>query len=116
MAVYRESPGQGQPRCQQECRPVNGVEPHDILTQDVMHIRPKLPRFFFIRKPQNSQVVGKRIHPHVYAVRRVPWNGYAPLDTIGGAGNADVLKAALYHILQLHCGIEKSTQLLPVSA
>ena len=55
----------------------------------MVHIRPDLPRLFFVRKPENREVVGESVHPHVYAVGGVAGHRDAPFDAIGGAGYAE---------------------------
>ena len=64
------------------------MKPDNVFAQDMMHIRPILPRFSFIGEAEDGEVVGESVHPHVDAVAGVVGDGNAPLDTVGGARHA----------------------------
>ena len=85
--------GQRQPRRHQESRPVNRVETHDILADD-MHIgRPEARKFAVaIRKTDARQIGGQRVDPDIH---HMPWrtrNRHAPVKT--GARDAQILQSA----------------------
>src|SRR6202011_5190117 len=82
-------------RREQESRPIDGVEAHNVLSDHVQVGRPVAPEFWAldVRIANGGDVIGERIDPHVHDVLRVGWHFDAPVE--GGARDREVLQAAL---------------------
>ena len=80
----------------QEGRPIDRVEAQNIFTHHVNIGRPILCIFFVfrIRKADASDVVGKRVEPHVHNMGVVPRDRDAPLER--GAADREVPQAATH--------------------
>ena len=85
--------GERQPRRQEEGRPEDRVEPHDVLADDVDVGRPVAPKAApVVREAGAGQVVVQGVDPDVHDVLRVAGNGQAPVE--GRAADGEVLQAA----------------------
>jgi hypothetical protein len=86
---------QGQPGRHQEGRPVDRVEAHDVLADDVDVGRPVSPaRVPSSGKPVAGDIVGQRVDPDIHDVLRVAGHRHAPVE--GGARDREVGEAALH--------------------
>ncbi len=83
--------GRRQARRQQHRRPVHGVEPQDVLADEV-GARPPLGEPLGVGAvADGGDVVRQRVEPHVGDVARVPWQRDAPGQR--RAGDREVLQA-----------------------
>ena len=83
-----------QSRRPQERRPVDAVEAHDVLADDVQVRRPVVPELpGLVGKADAGDVVGEGVDPHVHDVLLVAGNLDAPVE--GGARDRQVLEPAL---------------------
>ena len=85
---------QRDPRRHQEGRPVDGVEAHDVLADDVQVGRPEMrARIRVVGKAGGRQIVGQRVDPDVHHVPLVAGDPDAPVERV--ARDRQVLEPAL---------------------
>ena len=87
--------GQGQVKAHEERGPVDGVEPDDLLAQEVDVRGPELLQIVILAVliPQGGHVVEQRVQPHIDHMARVEVHRNAPGEA--GAGYAQILQSAL---------------------
>ena len=98
-AVGEHLLGQGQTQRVQHDRPVNGVEAHDFLANQMHICRPVLAEQMIIGRiiAQGGDVVGQRVDPHIDHMLGIKVHRHAPLEA--GAGYAQILQAGLEKIV-----------------
>ena len=105
-AVEQEAVGEDAPRHRdagrhQEGRPVDRVEAHDVLADDVQVGRPVAPEFraVGVGKADAGDVVGQRVDPDIHDVLGIAGHPDAPVE--GGARDRQVLQPALHEARDL---------------
>ncbi len=99
--------GTSSPGRDQECRPINRVEAHDILADD-MQVGGPIPakhRAFRIGIADRGDVVGQSVDPHIHHVLGIDWDLHAPVER--GARDREVLQATLdeaHHLVEPFLG------------
>ena len=80
----------------QEGRPIDRVEAHDVLADDVQRRRPIALEFLavVVGKADAGDVIGQRVDPHIHDVLVVAGHADAPVE--GGARDRQVLQAAAH--------------------
>ncbi len=85
----------GEVRRHQEGRPVDGVEPRDVLADDMGIRGPEAgARRIGIGKARGGEIVGQRVHPDIHHVLRIARNRDAPVE--GGAADRKIVQTALH--------------------
>ena len=76
----------------EHCRPDDGVETYDFLTNQMNVSRPVVVVLFrFVRPSQCGDVVAERIQPYIYYMLFIDWYRDAPVK--GRSGNTEVFHA-----------------------
>ncbi len=114
-AVAHDLPRDAEAGRHEERGPVDGVEPQDVLPDDV-DARPValVERRVFRAEPERGDVVHERVEPDVDDVARAVRERDAPLD--GRPGDREILEPGLHeraHLVEAALGIDER---LPVGA
>ena len=92
-AVGEDLLGQGQLGAHQEAGPEHGVEPQDVLADDVHGLRPELGVALAVEAAEAADVVGQGVEPDVDHVLRIVGDVHAPREV--GPADGEILQAAL---------------------
>ena len=102
-AVTKYLLGQGQVQAHQHGRPDDGVEPDNLLADEVDIRRPEVLQIvvFVVFKAQSRHVVKQGVNPHIHHMAGVEVHRHAPSET--GTGYAQILQTGLDEVVH-HLG------------